>query len=372
MTKRLLIILCALVLLTGCWDERQFKNVKLVLTMGFDEGEDGKIVETVSIPTINRASEGQSQERVQILSTEANTPLEARDFTDQSISESFDPGKLRVLVIGEELAKKNIYSVLDEFYRNPSNNLNAHLAIAKGKASEVLSYQNISDTRISEYISGLLEGAEASSHTTGENIQLICAELFEPGEDFSLPLLAVDEEKQSIKFSGMGLFHGNHYSGIDIPVGQATMYLLLQGYKGKSAHLTKKVSDKFEDERYNYVTVNVIKYKRKVDIKAEGDTVSTDINLKLRVRVVEYPADHLDKKSTIDELDKKLSETLTKDAEEIIGMMQEANSDIWGIGRQVRAYHPKVYEKLDWKETFPNMKITPKVDVEIVQHGIIY
>lgn len=371
MRKFSLALLCLLLVLTGCWDERQFKNVKLVLTMGFDEGEDGKLIETVSIPTISRATEGKTEERVQVLSTEANTPLEARDFTDQSISESFDPAKVRVVVVGEELAKGNIYSVLDEFYRNPTNNLNAHIAIAKGTASDVLSYQNIGDTRISEYISGLLDGAIASTHTTGENIQLICAELFEPGEDFSLPLLAVDEEKQLIKFAGMGLFHGHKYSGVDIPVGQTTLYMLLQGVKGKSAHLTKKVTDKYEDERYNYATVNVMNYKRKTNLSVKGDSVSVNIDLSLKVRVVEYPSDHLEQKKTIENLDKRLSETLTKEAEEIIALMQEANSDIWGIGRQVKAYHPDVYKNLDWAETFPNIEITPKVKVNIMQHGII-
>ncbi|MCA0969764.1 Ger(x)C family spore germination protein [Halobacillus litoralis] len=371
MKKILLIIIC-LLLLTGCWDERQFKNIKLVMTMGFDQGEDGGIIETVSIPTVNRGTEGQTEERVQVLSTWARTPLEGRDFVDQSIAESFDPAKLRVVVIGEELAKENIYSVLDEFYRNPTNNLNAHLAIAKGRASDVLSYQNISDTMISEYISGVLEGAVASTHATGENIQLICAELFEPGEDFSLPILAVDEEKQLIKYDGMALFHEEQYSGVDIPMKLSTMFMLMQGIKGRVAHLTKKVSDEHEDERYNYVTVNVRGHKRKADISVHKDTVSVDLNLSLKVRVVEYPSDHLQEKRTIDELDEKLSETLTKDAQKVVSLMQEANSDIWAIGRQVKAYYPEVYKELDWAETFPEIEIKPSVKVEVIQHGIIH
>ena len=288
------------------------------------------------------------------------------------VSESFDPAKLRVLVIGEELAKDNIYSVLDEFYRNPTNNLNGHIAIARGSASEVLTYQNPSETSISKYISGLLQGAVATTHATGENIQLICAELFEEGEDFSLPIIQVDEEKQLLRVDGMALFHEDSYSGVDITAKESMVFMLLQGIKGKSARLTRKVSDKYENERYNHVTINVLKLKNDMNIKAEGDTVSADIDITLKVRVVEYPADHLEEKKTIDELDAKLSEEITKDAEKVVAKMQEANSDIWGIGRQVKAYHPEVYKKLKWNETFPEMEIRPKVKVEIVQHGIIY
>ena len=72
--KKVLVVVISLLLLTGCWDERQFKNVKLVLTIGFDKGEDGGITETVSIPTIKRSAEGGSEENVQIITTEASTP----------------------------------------------------------------------------------------------------------------------------------------------------------------------------------------------------------------------------------------------------------------------------------------------------------
>ncbi|RWZ55307.1 Ger(x)C family spore germination protein [Halobacillus fulvus] len=369
--KKLILVLSTLLLLTGCWDERQFKNIKLVLTLGYDQGENGGIIETVSIPTIQRSSEGPGPESVQVISTDAVTPRDARDKVDQSISNTFDPAKVKVVVIGEDLAKENIYPTLDEFYRNPNNNLNAHLALARGKAEDILNFNSQSPTRISDYISGILEGAVAATHATGENLQLVCAELIEPGEDFSIPMLKIDEEQSVIKFDGMGLFHEDHYTGIDIPADQTTLFMLMQGKKGRVARLTKKVSDKHENEQMNYVTVNVMNQKQKLKIKAEGETVSADLKVDLKVRVVEYPADHLAESATVKELNQKLSEILTKEAEEIIKIMQEANSDIWAIGRQVKAYHPEVHKKLDWIEAYPEIEITPNVDVEILQHGII-
>ncbi|KHE68027.1 Ger(x)C family spore germination protein [Halobacillus sp. BBL2006] len=370
MIKKLLLVFIVLVLLTGCWDERQFKNVKLVLAMGFDLNEEGLIHKTVSIPSIRRGSEGPGEETIQIVSTDAASPHQARERIDEQISESFDPSKAKVIVVGEDLAKKNIYPVLDEFYRNPNRNLNAYLAVARGQAADVIGLKSSSDSRISNYISGLLQGAVASSHATGENLQMICAELIEPGEDFSIPLISADQEKGLLKFEGMGLFHEDHYSGVDIPQDLSTIFMLLQGRENRIAKLTIKVSDN-DDKLMNYITINVMKLKQDFKINVDGDEVDAEIDLDLKVRVVEYASNHLMENGKIDKLNEKISEVLTKDAEKVISLMQEANSDIFAVGRKVKAYHPDVYNKLDWKEYYPTMSYKTKVKVQILEHGII-
>ncbi|QAS51791.1 Ger(x)C family spore germination protein [Halobacillus litoralis] len=370
--KRWLIAFVCLLMLTGCWDERQFKNIKLVLSMGYDVGEDGGIIQTVSIPSVRRSVEGPGEEKIQVISTSAHTPREARDKLDQMISETFDPSKVKVIVLGEELAKKNIYPILDEMYRNPNSNLNSFLAIAEGgTAKDVINTKNLSETRISQYLSGLLDAAVYSTHATGENLQLICAELVEPGIDFSVPMVTVDEEKQLITFSGMGLFHDKQYSGEKIAPEQTTLYMLLQGKKGKIARMTAKVSDKHEEEIQNYVTVNVMNNNKDLKLEVKDNQVTAHLKLKMKVRIVEYPSDHLYVKGKIGSISKELSEVLTSDSEQIISQIQEANSDILGIGRRVKAFHPKVWKELDWNEEYPEITIKPKVEVEILQHGII-
>lgn len=367
--KKTILIVLSLLLLSGCWDERQFKNVKLVLTMGFDKGENGGILETVSIPTAQRSSEGLGKEKVQIVSSEAATPYEARSKINSKISNSFDPSKVKMLIIGEELAKENIYGILDEFYRNPNNNLNAYAALAKGKAQDIISYQDESIDRISDHISGIINGAVTATHAPGENIQLICAELFEPGEDFVLPLLTL--ENDGVVFSGLGLFHDTYYTGEDLSPEEGTILMLLEGIKGRVARITKKISEEHEIELMNYITVSVMKLNRDLKIKTKGDQISVLLDLSLKVRIIEYPFDHLTQKGKKQELAKKLSDALTKDAEQVIKKIQEANSDVLSIGRKVHAYHPDIYKKLDWNEAYPEITITPKVEVDIFQHGVI-
>ncbi|MCP3032405.1 Ger(x)C family spore germination protein [Halobacillus sp. A1] len=362
--------LCTLLILTGCWDQRQFKNVKLTLTIGYDEGEEGEIYETVSIPTV-KGSEGIVEETVQVLSSDARTPLDARDKIDQMISESFNPSKVKVVLIGDELAKSDIYPLLDNFYRNPNSNLNAQLTIVEGTAKEAINFNSTGDTKISEYISGILKGASSATHAHADNMQMLWGELIEEGEDFTLPLLKVDEESDVIKFNGLGLMREDYYTGIKISPEQSTLFLLMEGNKGNVARMTRKVLDDQPTPILEYITFQVLDFDRKMKIRPEGKEVNVDMALNLDIHVTEYPHDHLVDEKIIEDLNNDLSNILTEEASEIFSITQEANSDVFSIGRMLKAYHPDVWKELDWAEGYKDVTFNPKVEVTIQNHGII-
>ncbi|MGP4076538.1 Ger(x)C family spore germination protein [Halobacillus sp. K22] len=371
MTRKWICILSSLVLLTGCWDTRQFKDIKLVLSIGFDQNEDGGVIETVSIPTVKRSTEGPTSETVQILTTEGHTPREARDHTDQMIANTFDPSKAKVILMGEELAKNSIQPIFDQFYRNPNNNLNAYIAVVEGKAEDAIRITPPNEPGVSKYVSGLLEGQTMATHSTGENIEVLHGEMLEPGIDFAVPLLSVKKEENLLNFEGLALFHKDAYTGKFIPNHQTTLLMLLEGIRGKVASFTLKVTDEEENPIRNYLTFRVMRNRHDMKIKVENNQVTADITMKLKVRVVEYPRDHLTSKKTIKELNKKLSELLTEQSEEIIATVQGANSDVFQIGRNVESYHPEYWKKIKWEEEFPNITINPIVEVDIVQYGVI-
>ncbi|MGI8317126.1 Ger(x)C family spore germination protein [Halobacillus mangrovi] len=364
------IILC-LVLLTGCWDQRQFKDIKLVLAIGFDQNENGEIQETVTIPTIQRSGDGPTSELIKVVTTSADTPREARDYTDQMVAESFDPSKSKIILLGEALAKDSIQPVFDQFYRNPNNNLNAYIAIIDGKAEDAIRLTPNNETSFSNYASGLLEGLVKSTHSTGENIETLHGELLEPGVDFAVPLLKVEEEKELLNFIGLALFHNDAYSGVYIPAHHTSLLMLLEGRRGKITSITEKVADEEENHVRKYITVRVMKNVHDIKVKVNGDQVTANINVNLKVRVVEYPRNHLTDKKTIKKLNKKLSELLTEHSKEVIAKVQEANSDVFYIGRKVHAYHPEYWNKVNWEEEFPNINIVPDVKVKIIQYGVI-
>ncbi len=371
--NKVICVILSLLVLTGCWDQRHFKNYNLALSVGFDQLENGSIIETVSIPTIMGSPEGPLKPKVQIVSSKAPTTLDAREKIDQRIAASFDPSKLQVVLVGEDLAKRDIYPVLDGFYRNPNSNLNARLAVVEGSAKEVISVKTPNESRVSQYITGLLESVVLGTYSTGENLQLISAELMEPGEDFTLPILkkVVQGDEQLVVYNGLGLFHNRSYTGEKINQEDAVLFVLMQGQKGKRARITRKVNNDKENEPLNYVTIKVMKIKRDLNVKVQDGEVKADLSLKISARILEYPHNQLVSLQIVNKLSDRLTHVLTKDAKEIVAKTQSANSDVFSIGRRVKAYYPEVWNQMDWNNEYPNITITPKVEVDVKQHGII-
>lgn len=158
--SKILCIGCMTIFLSGCWDQNLLKDVRLYLAASFDMNSEGEIIDAVSSPIIKRADQGgASAETYQIITGIGETPRAARKDIDKRSSKTFDASKLRVLIIGNELAKQDIYPVLDLFYRDPKSSLSAKVVIAEGMGKDILQL-NIKDQKISEYLFELLESQE--------------------------------------------------------------------------------------------------------------------------------------------------------------------------------------------------------------------
>ncbi|PKR77419.1 Ger(x)C family spore germination protein [Halalkalibacillus sediminis] len=363
--KYISLIVC-LFLLTGCWDQKPFKNKKIITTAAYDRSDSHNIETSVIIPSVTGGQESAQEEEIQLFNTKATTALALRNELDLMISKRIDPSVLEVILIGEELAKRDIYPMLDAFYRNPRSNLNSKVAIVKGKAGEALSQQVSNESNPSEYFLGLIHAAMESTHYSNDNLQLLCAELFEPGQDFVLPYLELDEQSKSVKYQGLGLFHGRSFTGEVLTSDEALLLMLMSGYKGKSARITRKLTDEHEDDFLNYITIDVMKSKR--DIQYQLDEKKIMLDFTFTVKISEYPLDHLSETSTILNIKDDLKKILEEDMTKIFNKLQEANSDVFGLGRRAEAFHYNEWKDMNWEEDFSNLTIEPSIEVEI-KHG---
>lgn len=361
------------VFLSGCWDQRLFKDAKLALAGSFDTAKKGQLRLSVSVPNISKTSQGPGQEMIQILSVVAHTPRAARVKLDQETAKQFDASKMKVVLIGQALAKKKIYPLLDIFYRDPESALSANLAIVAGRAKDALTVNASGETKPSNYLSGLLDGARTSTFAgKEETIQGITGKMKDPGTDVTIPLLKVDKQKGVVKVTGLALFHGESYTGKYLSPPQSTLFLLMKNQMGKIARLSEKVYKHKKPDLSNYITIEVKDRHPKIKVTVDHHgKVSAMVNLRLNVRAIEYPQDRLDTEKEINMLDGRLSKLLTKHAQGIINKLQKNNCDAFGIGRRLMAFHPDLWKQIDWEKLYPHFTFTSKVEVNIVQHGII-
>lgn len=370
---KLISLFSSLVLLTGCWDQAQLNETKLVRAAGFDYLKNGKIRNSASIPQYLNTESGAGPVNNQVFHAVGNTARQSRIKLDRKVSEQVEASKNLIVVLGEDAAKKDIYHILDVFYRDPKSALNARIAVAKGEAADVIS-EKFKETEttmgIGQYLNESVRSAEKSSIVPSENIQTICPVMFDPGQDFALPYLV--PEKKDVSVKGVAVFHGYKMVG-KIFGAQGVMYTLLTGkQKHLSMSLTKKITNKHKDRILNYVSIKVKKNKRTFNVNVSPDEkISAHIKLDMKVVITEYPRDNLTTKKKIQSIEQALSKTLTKDANAILKDLQDMNSDAFGVGRKLIAFHNPTWKKLDWNKEYPNIDYTASVNVKVIGHGII-
>ncbi|WP_100372489.1 Ger(x)C family spore germination protein [Bacillus sp. FJAT-45037] len=369
MIKRIILLIFIAVLTSGCWDSRYLKDVQLIYSGSFDLEEYGQVKTTVSIPKIEVGAQQSPNSR--IVSSIGNTVRQSRMRVDQEVSGRLDSSKTRVILIGEEAAKTDIYSYIDVFYRDPRSPLNAKIAITSGKAAPYLDRQVESQPLISEYLRDLLDAGEVTTILPVTNIQFICPVLFDPGQDITLPYLRIREDSEEVHANETALFNQMKMTGV-IGTEESTVLLLLMNELQRTASLTIKVDDTKTPDMNNFVTVQITNLKHDLNVKeSPNGLIDAHIELTAKLNVLEYPEDNLNQRETIVKLNQKIEDHLQQVANRTINEIQKANCDALGIGRELIAIHPKTWEKLDWQKDYPNINLTTTIHTEIATHGII-
>lgn len=337
---------------------------------GFDLAPNGKLLSTTVIRDVP-ASEQQSPTNDIILSV-GNTPREARDNADDEISKYLRAYKNRIVLIGEELAKQDIYTILDIFYRDPKSALNARIGVAKGKAADLFSLKKVGNVLIAEEMDELIKSKEATTTVPKVTLETIYPIMMDPGEDFALPYL--EKKGKRVDVSRIAMFHNHQFTGTLSP-DESTMYLFLKNKKGKAARFTRKISgSKGHQIGQDFLSFNVDKSKRKMKVLIQsGNQITVNLNLKWKVSIVEYPKDRLYDKKLVAQLNQYLTKEMNNLVKETLEKMQKARCDGLGIGRQLMAFHPEVWknQKKDWGSNYQKVHFAPTIQVEITSKGII-
>lgn len=362
-----------LLLLTSCWDQRLLKDLKLVFTLGLDKGENNEIVATVGIRETKKGSTGGSagEASVAVETASGITLRDTRFGIDRKIPGKYSPSKMRVYLIGEDLGKEDLYSILDVLYRDPRAPLGSKLAIVEGDAGSIIEMKTINETLLTEAVTKLLENASENTLIANETVQSICPVMFDSSSDFHLPIIK-KVGANNIEIMGVGLISGRSYTGVTLSPPESTLLLLMSDKKGKKTQFNLMVHENEKIERNNYMTINILKVQQKIKLRADSpESIKAFVHLDLTASIAEYPKNHIVSKKKADELAKKAESILEAQAITILDKIQSANSDILKIGKELKVHHHSVWEKVKWREAYPDIEIIPNVTVKITDTGII-
>lgn len=353
--------------LSGCWDQRMLKDARIVDISGFDLDSEGKLETTTSVLDVSGSQSGR-KDLNEIHTVRAHTTRQMRDALDREVSGNYSPSKLRVILLGEALARQAVYPVLDVFYRDSKSALNAKIAVVAGTAHDVISIKKAGTKLIGEHFNKLILSVENATIVPEVNVQLICPSMLDQGDDFAVPYI---KNGKNPSVYGMALFNDDKMTGT-LNADESLLYLLMADKLAKTASLTLKANEEGKLESEKYITIDIQRIKRNLKVNVQDNrNIQVALDLKLKVTAIEYAKDHLDEKRIVGQLDKRLSEELTRRAKDITQKMLRFNHDGFGIGRRLMAYYPDVWKRLEWTKDYPKIEFVPKVTAEIVDHGII-
>ncbi|MGM9987266.1 MAG: Ger(x)C family spore germination protein [Bacillaceae bacterium] len=287
------------------------------------------------------------------------------------------------IIVGEEMAKKEMANVLDKFIRLNEIQAGVKLYIAKGvKAYELLDMLTATMKIPAQKINSLVEaGMESSSVAISRTPFQAASQMEEKGVELTLQAITVKKDKNEeveeskksdtlvphsqIVISGVAVFKADKLVGYLSPE-DTVFYNVLTG-KANTFRLQDKCTGN-EKGMNQYVLKGV---KTKVTSKIQDGRIRFDVHVKGNASLSYNSCKMSFAPKDIKKLEKKLSDALTTQLNHTIAVIQsEYKTDILGYGEVLRRDDKKAWGayKDNWNKEFEKVDIY--VDSKITLTGV--
>ncbi|MCT8136559.1 Ger(x)C family spore germination protein [Anaerobacillus sp. CMMVII] len=372
---RFLLVLFCCVLLSSCVDAREIDHRSMIVGMGLDleqsDSEDqGKIKLTVQIPILlSGGGEGNISGAVKEFETFTATGETILDAVAEI--EAMTPtvlffGHLKVITIGDVLAKQGLDQVIDFFDRLPQVANQIFLLIIEDvTAEEFISFESPLVSLPALYLNRFFQADQKIARTKD-------VKLFEYRRDANmisgastLPLARINGGKK-IVIEGMGVFE-DHKLVAKLTSQEVVINELLKNNKVHNSNFTTKVNVDGKEEQ-----ISISRGRLKVKIGYEKkDPLTINLQIKGKGEISEVGSIRVRvSNELVKQVGENLEEEITDLVRKTIRKMQEKNVEPWLLGHRLWAMDPKFFDSLDWEKTgWRESNINVSVDFEIVHTG---
>ncbi|MBY0159081.1 Ger(x)C family spore germination protein [Cytobacillus sp. FSL W8-0315] len=348
-----LILLCLVLLLSGCVDKEILDDINIEVGVGYDLADDlkdkyrGTVLFQEFQPdksVINRTFSGSGKLRQDLL----------LEVTKQS-SEPVVTGGLKLAVFGPELSKKGIYDLVDSFQRDASIGARVFVATSEGKAEDMLNGEY--GTRgNSTYIYNLIQHNIEHRDIPKTNLHILANDYYQEGKDPFLPRLKkLDDDK--VEIAGISLFSKDREVEV-LPVKDMFFFKLLVDKYSEGNFDVKLKKDEL-------AAVKSLRSKHK--IKITDHHASITINIEGIIR--EYTGDKL-ASEVVGAVQKKLEKKVEKECLRLLKQFQELGIDPIGLGQMKKSKH-RNFDFKKWEDDYKTLSFDVKCNVTIEETGVI-
>ncbi|WP_372632176.1 Ger(x)C family spore germination protein [Cohnella sp.] len=388
--KRQIVLGMLILVLTvnaGCWNRRELNEIAIGVAMGFDKsGDKYRITSQVVDPGEVAAKEGGTGHTPVITyHATADTLFEAlRKMTTMSPRKIYS-SHVRMVVIGEELARDGIERFLDFLTRDHELRADYFFVVAKGTTAEnvLKTFTSLDKIPANELFDSLKTSEKAWAPTSSVTLHDLISDLVSKGKHPVLTGLKVKgsqktgESKENVEridtptrlqYSGLGVFKKDKLIG----------WLNEEESKGYN-YVMGNVRSTVGDVRCpqgGKVVMEIIRSKVDRKGKVTNGKPEVDVDIRLEANVGEVECRNLDltQTSTINELEEKSEQIIKEFIEKTIKKAQKKyKADIFGFGEAIRRADPHFWRTVEktWDQEFVELPVNIKIDHKIRRTGTV-
>ena len=381
----LLLIACML-FLTGCWGKREVEILAPLIGIGFDLGQKpGTYLITEQFATPKKGEVTVTADINRTFSIEAVSLREAYEMLNKIAYRAPFMGSLKVIVIGEELAKAGFMDVLDFEQRFSEFRRSMYLVLTKGKAQSLLNTKLRAGELPAMYLKANIETGDTTStsptvefghyltvlarKSTAPIIELVKS--IKPGDEGYEYKTVGNGGAEEILLEGAGVFRGDRL--VDFLTDKET-----KGYMWLENKVVHRLIDTVgSDESKVNFGGQVLKSTTKYKVQGKDGTIGLEYQIKASIEVDEVMGlkEQLSEAEWVDlmkEAEKSFAKVIQEECELSIQKERELGLDFLGIGRHIEQQNPAYWKtvKDQWEQKIVDFPVSLNVQVTINHAGM--
>ena len=374
---RKLAVYCMIILstlfLSACWDSQELNDRAIELGWGIDDAKNKNIQISSQIIIPSKIGGGQgdggggSQGKPFFVETGiGKDTLEAVEKMQTKLSRKVFRGQRRVIVIGEQLARKGIKDILDTYTRDPSINLLADIFVVRGDTAKNL-LQTSSQLENIPAVGALKEYNQMGALKEVAFLNFLLSANSE-GRYPTMPSIAIDSLSKGFRIAGTAIFNkdlkligflnvkeGKTLRWVTGDLQYTTVTSSVPNGKGEVSLDLNKVSSKLQPIIQNN------KIKMLVTLTGQGVIRENNTGLDLTdVNNIAIAQNALEK-----QVEKTTLKTITK-------VQKEYGADIFGFSDAIQRKDLRQWKSLkkNWKKEFSEAEISVKANFTVRKIGV--
>lgn len=386
--KGLVVSLLLLISLTGCWSRTELTDLAIAVALGIDKNNKGEFVVSVQIinpseTAISQNSGGGYDTPVTTYTSKGKILFEAIRRLSKEVPRRVYLAHLRMVVIGEEVAKSGLYDALDILSRDHELRTDFYLIVAKEQTAEdtLKILTSIEKIPANKLFFSLEKSAEIWAATGKVKLNNLMDDIVSEGIQPTLTgVTIVGDPKDGLTKSNVESISPNTiftYTGIAAFRKNKLVGWLNEdeskGFNYIKDHVTNTVVV-FEVNNDD-VGVELIRTKTKIVPHIKNGEISIKVNVTGEANVGEVNTElDLMNPHVIGELESLVNNDIRNSIEKAVEKAQnDFESDIFGFGERIHKTLPKEWEKIkqEWVKLFPEVPVNVNVRIKIRRIGTI-